>query len=272
MSRIAAYVKKHAYDPARRLTLVIPETWEPGPAEDAWPGHEARGAGNSPDGGFAVYSGWILQDRFCATTVRSQRRLLFDTRPVIGRRSFFSKPNSPVYEFVENGIGGVAHELGHAFGLSHDYRNSSVDIMGGGFRNIRFNFDSRARPSQRVGFSEENTRLLMSSRYLATDVDAEDYAPPQADISVVKLTDGRLRASLEISDESGLRALVIRHRRPNSSDVVEGRSLSGKVESIEMPIAIPIDAETMDVRFAVTDVGGNVTEVIIPPKDFVLQQ
>ncbi len=112
----------------------------------------------------------------------------------------------------------------------------------------------------------------MSSRYFATDVDIEDYTPPRADISVVKSTDGRLRASLEISDESGLRALVIRRRRPNSSDVVEGRSLSGKEESIDMPITIPIDAETMDVRFAVTDVGGNVTEVIIPPKDFVLQQ
>ena len=269
MSRIAAYLKQHVYDPARRLTLVIPETWELGPAEEAWPGHEARGTSYDPDGGLAVYSAWILQDQFCATNIRAQRKHLFDSRPVVGRRSFFSKPNSPVYEFVENGIGGVAHELGHAFGLSHDYRASSVDIMGGGFRNIRFNFDPRARPDQRVGFSEENTHLLMSSRYLATDIDAEDYTPPRAEVSIVRSVAGELRAKLMLSDDIGLRALVVRHRRPGSADVAQGRALSGKKVTIEMPIDIQVTPETMDVRFVVTDLGGNITEVVVPPKNFV---
>lgn len=271
MRRIADYVKKHVHDPTRRVTLVIPETWEPGPAKDVWPGHVARGANNSPDGGFAVYSAWVLQDRFCASSIQAQRKLFFDARPVVGRRSFFSAADSPVYEFVENGIGGVAHELGHAFGLSHDYRESSVDMMGSGFRNIRFNFDRRAKPNQRVGFSPENTRLLLSSRYLAQDLQVDDYTPPKVDVQVAVSADGRVRASLELSDENGLRALVIRHRRPGSADVVQGRALQGKGVAFETAVDVQIKPETMALWFAVTDNGGNIAQAIVPSRDFVRQ-
>ena len=113
--RISKYLRENEHDPSRRVTLVIPETWEDGPAQEAWPGHEARATSYTPDGGLAVYSAWILQDRFSATTLEAQRKLFFDTTPVPGRRSFgLREPNSAVFEFVENGIGGVAHELGHA--------------------------------------------------------------------------------------------------------------------------------------------------------------
>ena len=51
-------------------------------------------------------------------------------------------PNSPRYEFVEDAFGAVLHELGHSLGLPHDYRNRR-DIMGSGFRELRWNLDPR---------------------------------------------------------------------------------------------------------------------------------
>ncbi|MEO2033106.1 MAG: hypothetical protein ABGZ35_13575 [Planctomycetaceae bacterium] len=210
LKRLADYIREHEYDPARRTTLIFPETWEAGPAEYAWPGHIGRASLYSPEGGFAAYSAWILQDMFCATSIEKQHRLFLDRTPVPGRRSFVVQGhNAPVFEFVENGIGGVAHELGHALGLPHDNRRSANNIMGGGFRNIRFNFDPKAPRSRRVGISIDNARLLMSSRYLADDVSLDDFDPPQIETTIQRTRSGQFQFAINLKDNSELKALVV---------------------------------------------------------------
>lgn len=263
--RILKYLRENEHDPSRRVTLVIPETWEVGPADEGWPGHEARGTSFSPDGGLAVYSAWILQDRFCATTVEAQRERLFDRTPVTGRKSYTLKnPNSPTFEFVENAIGGVTHELGHAFGLPHDIRDTNRNIMGNGFRKLQANFSPRTRPSEHVGFSVDNARLLMSSRYLAEGLQLDDYDPPEVEASIrTTRKPGQLLVTLNLKDNTRLRAAVIL-RMDSSARLLAGMPLRGSSQVVRETIDGDIDDTTREFRILVTDDGGNVTTTRIP--------
>jgi hypothetical protein len=259
--RISDYMKEHVYDPARCTTVVFAETYEEGPAEYAWPGHIGRGGPYHPEGGLAAYSAWILKDAFCATSIAEQRRLLYDPTPVPGRRSFATQgPNSPVYEFVENGIGGVAHELGHALGLGHDYRESDNNIMGNGFRNIRYNFDSRAPQSRRVGFSAENARMLMSSRYLANDLELDDFDPPQIEVELGRPQRGSITATIRLEDEgAGLRAITVSHLTDGATKMIAGAVLQGNEQLIRTQFNAPFTVDTESIWFRVIDNGGNTT-------------
>ncbi len=263
--RILKYLRENEHDPSRRVTLVIPETWEDTPVEEGWAGHEARATVFPPDGGLAIYSGWILQDRFCATTVETQRDILFDRTPVIGRKSFtLRNPNSPTFEFVENAIGGVAHELGHALGLPHDYRDPNRNIMANGFRKIQTNFTPRTSPTDFVGFSVDNARLLMSSRYLAKDLKLDDYDPPEVQAGIrATRKPGQLLVTLNLKDNTRLRAAVI-VRMDSSGRLLKGMPLRGQSQVVRELIDGGINDATEEFRILVTDDGGNTTTTRIP--------
>ncbi|HEX3314657.1 MAG TPA: hypothetical protein VHR72_07175, partial [Gemmataceae bacterium] len=133
--------------PNRNVLFVFSETYDPGPAATEWPGAFALGAHFSADGGLGVIASWMLRPEFCATTVEEEMRMLYDTTPIKGRTSVGThRMDSPRSQFIQDGFGAVAHELGHALGLPHDFRKDNLYIMGNGFRNLRYNFLAEPDP------------------------------------------------------------------------------------------------------------------------------
>jgi hypothetical protein len=163
--------------------------------------------------------------------------------------------NSPRCEFVEDGIGAVAHELGHALGLPHDRRRDDVYIMGNGFRNLRYNFtSSRIRRAQ---FSDESARLLMASRYLNPELDATDSKPPDV---TLKLTAERsqLYAEVTASDDRELTSVLFFDKVEDT--IVDGKPLEGAEATFRQRIAkAKLRDGEVEILCIVTDSGGNQT-------------
>jgi hypothetical protein len=218
-------------DTDRHVIVVFAETYDDGPAEHLWPGVIARAAYHSADGGLAIVSPHLLRDEFCALSVEAQSAIFFDRTPVPGRRAWGHRADSPRGEFAEDGVGAVAHLLGLALDLPRDRREDATDLMGNGFRNLRRNVRSAGTRGPRVGFSVENARLLMSSRYLAEDLDTSDDVPPVVDLELTVREDSSPHVSVQASDNMGLRAIVLSDLAAGT--VIGGRRLIGQAQEFD---------------------------------------
>ncbi|PQO45635.1 hypothetical protein [Blastopirellula marina] len=245
------------------LVITFMETYDDGPNRVEWPGGIALGGWRSADGGTANFSAWVLQDMFCATTVAEQRKLFFDATPIEGRTALgHGRQNSPRFEFIEDGMGAVIHEVGHALGLPHDQRDDRHYIMGNGFRKMRDNLNRRTPVKERARFSDANARILAQSRLLNPKVDLTDEQPPKVEVS---LEPGRkpntYRVKVKAADDKGLKAVL--YYDDVRGSVVDGDDLAGKEDTNEMELELRTDGEKKEVRLEVKviDQGGNIVNI-----------
>ena len=242
------------------LYVIFVETYSDGPTKFEWAGGLSLGARFSSNGGVGMFSAWVLRDEFCATTIEGQMKYLADETPIPGRTALHRmKPDSPRFEFIEDGFGAVAHELGHAFGLPHDRRADDVDIMGNGFRNLLNNF--LGTPGPKAAFLAENARMLRWSRFMAPDVDLSDSEPPVARIThPTKLRAGATTILLggDLTDDKNLAA--IQFFSPKHDWVVGGCDLEGRqVRLSEALIVPPLEKGPFELVVSLIDRGGNLS-------------
>ncbi|NQT82321.1 hypothetical protein HQ563_04820 [bacterium] len=125
-------------------------------------------------------------------------------------------------------LGAGMHELGHAFGLPHDFRNDSNfrgNLMGNGFRGFRGCTHPRRYPGDFARLSHAAALVFGASRYF--NAGSEDATRPTLGVStqgVVPLADGLLPIQFSASDDTGLGTALLMWE----DDVVSELTLSGK--------------------------------------------
>jgi hypothetical protein len=259
--RLQAEIKSKIGNPQEQIIVVFAETFDDGPAEHLWPGVIARGAYNTADGGLAVFSAHILQDQLSAPTPAQIKKLFLDQTPIPGRRAWGARMNSARGQFVEDGVGAVVHELGHALGLPHDRRRDDIDIMGNGFRNLRWNFSATGGPGgKKACFSDECALLLGASRYLGKDLDLSDNEPPKLQAGKPTRNGNTFSISIKATDNTGLRNIVFIDRTAGS--IIAGQKLSGKLHERVYRLT-PFNSKATDLKLQIilADNGGHQTRI-----------
>jgi len=238
--------------------VIFAETFEIGPSRKMFPGHVANAVASPPNGGRAVCSAWMLRDEFCSADPKRLRQLFFDATPVPGRTAYDHQgPNSPRFEFMEDGIGSVLHELGHIFGPTH-HQSAPSNIMGGGFRNIRWNVGLKRNSRQQAGFSKEHGWLLMTSRFLNAKVDRTDNVPPTATMQL-KLQGRSVMATIEAADDKELAYIsLVNVQKAKGRLLLDAKKLSGKTQTVRFRIdAREFTDRSTEILMMVVDGGGN---------------
>ncbi len=141
----------------------------------------------------------------------------------------------------------TVHELGHAFGLEHDFRNQSNIMSYGWIRNelsdcatLRLNVHPFFNPDKVINRNYDTRIKLLSSKF--------DTTPPHA-----------LRLRFEITDPDGLvQAQLLTHTTGDSvttgfPEIVTCKALRGESENVELVTTKILN----DVLIQVTDKQGN---------------
>lgn len=247
---------------SRNVFMVLTETYAEGPWKQEWPGHFALGSHISADGGCGMFSGWVLRDEFTAPTLEAQMKLFADETPIKGRRALGDgRMDSPRYQFVEDGFGAVAHELGHVFGAPHDTRPDNASIMANGFRRFRANYLGRESKKPPMCFTRDTARVVAASRFLSDTADLEDKEKPAVTVTLPeRLKEGATEIKMEqgrATDNRGLAAILVYVSQGDSAR--GGLELKGTEAPFEMLLKVPpLKKGPVRIEISVVDLGGNI--------------
>ena len=241
-----------------QMTFVFCETYSDDVSRKLWPGHIALARAQPPLGGVCCFSAWILKDEFASPDVTTLQRRFFETKPVRGRSALGHRGvNSPVADFMEDGIGGAIHELAHMFGLTHHSGNApDRHIMAQGFRNLRWNVGLKDNPARGASFSDENASLLMTSRFINPNVDRTDSEPPRVEFSL-RSAGKKIQVVIDAQDDKSLaRVSVIQWIPSGGRELLTLETVSGANVRKEI-LVVPIGRPPIELQCIAVDGGGN---------------
>ena len=159
--------------------------------------------------------------------------------------------------------GATTHELGHAFGLNHDFRNDNNfhgNLMGNGFRGLRASSFPQQFFKDDIQLSFVAAETLNVSRYFNRDKTFTDNVAPSVTLTTATGSatpvNGQLQVSFSASDLSGL-ALAWLMRNGN---VIGDTALSGSNETFTFNTPFYTAGTTDTFSIVVYDSQGNRTQ------------
>ncbi len=177
--------------------------------------------------------------------------------------SFPSFDGSTFSQLASVAQGATTHELGHAFGLNHDFRNDNNfhgNLMGNGFRGLRASYFPQQFTSDDIQLSYVAAETLNVSRYFNRDKTFTDNVAPSVTLTTTSGTptpvNGQLQVSFQASDTSGL-ALAWLMRNGN---VVGDTALSGTAQTFTFNTPFYTSGTTDTYSVVVYDTQGNRTQ------------
>lgn len=105
--------------------------------------------------------------------------------PLVANVTFQPFEGTTISSISSSGQGGAAHELGHGFGLSHDFRNDTNfngNLLGNGFRGLRGVFYPEHYPNEEVRLSSASALHLNNNRFFNARHIFTDNIPPVVNI------------------------------------------------------------------------------------------
>lgn len=215
------------------------------------------GFGSENDAGTAMLGGDTIF-RLNPTTLSNTRPYHGQTVSAIGPYPLVQGTSFPSFEqntfsSIGSSVQGAAiHELGHAFGLPHNYHNDANfngNLMGNGLRGLRGVLEPQLFPQDDTRLSYASALMLSTNRYFNYDNVFTDNVRPALSISTsgsVLPVNGLLEIAFSGSDSNGLSAAILLRE----GDVVGQMPLSGNSvnEIFRTPYYTPGQADEFEVR------------------------
>jgi len=182
--------------------------------------------------------------------------------PLVQDVSFFWFEGTTLSSVSSSAIGALMHEMGHAFGLPHDFRNDANfygNLMGNGLRGVRANFYPARYPIDLSWLSTSAAKVLGVSRYFGGS-SAENVRPALTihTSGSTAIASGLLKIDFTTSDASGLVAAFLHFNGDRVGEMaLSGTAFSG---SFMTPYYAPGVAGTFEI--SVYDVHANKQSVI----------
>ena len=168
---------------------------------------------------------WLVDDRAYDGTVFPE----LGPYPLKAEVSFPWFEGTTFSSVASSHYGAICHEMSHAFGLGHDFRNdanANGNLMGNGLRGFRGWAAASQYPSEDLRLSYGAALAMNVSRYFNGDRVYTDDTPPDVNVhttGTVDLVDGLLEIEFTASDPSELACALLRR----NGDTVAELTLDG---------------------------------------------
>ena len=185
------------------------------------------GLGELDNTGVAVVTGETLA-RMPAAFLVDDRPYSGLTIPAVGPFPLVDLVTFPFFEgrtissTASSAQGGAAHELGHAFGLPHEFLNDdnfNGNMMGNGLRGFRGFVHPRRYPADDVRISGPSARQLLTNRFFNAGKVYTDNVQPTVEIlsdGVVAPEKGLLNVRFKAADDHSELATAVLLRNGNA--------------------------------------------------------
>jgi hypothetical protein len=179
--------------------------------------------------------------------------------PLVQGTSFPGFEGTTFSSIASSSQGAFAHELGHAFGLGHDFRNDSNfhgNLMGNGLRGWRASDYPQLYPNDDIQLSYAAALALNTSRYFNPERLYTDNTKPTLTIQTagaVSPVGGLLQVQFSAADTSGLASALLRR----NGEVIGEMPLAGNSAAVIFDTPYYTPGQNDEFTVAVYDTQGN---------------